>query len=59
MKDRSQTVGTGKRNKRVIERGAMRTREGQTNTDEELLRVPGAYYMPGTVLSALYTYLTH
>lgn len=30
IKDRSQTEGTGKRNKRVIERGAMRTRDGQT-----------------------------
>lgn len=57
-KDRSQTVGTDERGKRIIGRGVMRTREGHHN-DEELLTVPGVYCVSGTGLRALHTYLLH
>lgn len=58
MKERSQTVGMDKTGKRLIEGGVMRIRK-VPNNGEELLTVPGMYYVPGTMLSALHTHLTH
>lgn len=58
MKERSQTVGMDKTGKRLIEKGAMRTRE-VPNNGEELLTVPGMYYVPGITLSALHTHVIH